>query len=81
VEVNARSEVSNGVGDNDHDELQPTFRSLVTISGRMSDSAIVDSPSPEPGPSSGRYNVEQVFADLDLDAFDWKAYEGTYKGS
>jgi hypothetical protein len=69
------------VGDNDDDELQRTSRSLFTISGRMSDSAIIDSPPPEPGPSTGRYDVEQVFADLDLDAFDWKAYEGTYKGS
>jgi hypothetical protein len=69
------------VGDIDDDELQPTFRSLFTTSGRMSDSAIIDSPPPEPGPSTGPYNIEQVFADLDLDAFDWRAYEGTYKGS
>jgi hypothetical protein len=47
----------------------------------MSDSAIMDSPPPpEAGPSRGRYNIEQVLRNLDVDSFDWKAYEGTYKG-
>lgn len=47
----------------------------------MSDSAIMDSPPPgEAGPSRGRHNIQQALTDLDVESFDWKAYEGTYKG-
>lgn len=49
----------------------------------MDDSAIADSPPPSmAGPSSSTrmMGVDEAFRDFDVDSFDWKAFEGTYKG-
>ena len=54
----------------------------VTMSSLVPESAIEDSPPPQPeaGPSSGRNRIEDAFRDFDVESFDWNAYEGTYKG-
>lgn len=52
------------------------------MSNTVAESAIEDSPPPQPqaGPSIQRHSIEESFRDFDLDSFDWNAYEGTYKG-
>jgi hypothetical protein len=52
------------------------------MSSAVLDSAIEDSPSPQPeaGPSSQRSTHEDAFTGFDVKSFDWNAYEGTYKG-
>lgn len=47
----------------------------------MEDSALADSPTPPlAGPSVSRRDVDEVFRRFDVAGFDWKAFEGTYKG-
>jgi hypothetical protein len=55
---------------------------ITIMSNKVPESAIEDSPPPQPqaGPSSQRNRIEESFKDFDLDSFDWNAYEGTYKG-
>ena len=64
---------------------QVITRSVITtmiMSNIVPESAIEDSPPPrsEAGPSNQKNRIQDSFQDLDLDAFDWNAYEGTYKG-
>ena len=64
---------------------QVITRSVITtmiMSNIVPESAIEDSPPPisEAGPSNQKNRIQDSFQDFDLDAFDWNAYEGTYKG-